>query len=106
MHEKDRNGKSDFKFVALSLIFKFLFRVDGLRYIVESHAQPMTLPPRENLAAYNALIAVRHQLQQTELCNSELSKMIENAPAPLNHNDPDLLLLKVILKTLRYEIFL
>lgn len=55
----------------------------------------MTLPPKENLAAYNALISARHQLQQTELCNSELSKMIENSPLPFNHTDPDLLLLKV-----------
>lgn len=61
----------------------------------DSYFQPMSLPPRENLAAYNALIAVRQQLQQTELCNSDLSKMIENSPPPLNHNDPDLLLLKV-----------
>lgn len=69
--------------------------VDGLRAIVESHSQTMALPPKENLAAYNALIAVRHQLQQTELCNSELCKMIESSPSPLHHNDPDLLLLKV-----------
>lgn len=78
--------------------------VDGLRAIVESHAQPMPLPPKENLAAYNALINVRHQLQQTELCNSELSKMIENSPPPLNYNDPDLLLLKVSFLFDKYSI--
>lgn len=73
--------------------------VDGLRAIVESHAQAMSstsLPAREHLAAYDALVACRHQLQQTEICNAELTKIIESSPPPLIHTDSDFLVLKAL----------
>ena len=72
--------------------------VDGLRAIVESQAMSSTtsLPAREHLAAYDALVACRHQLQQTEICNAELTKMIESSPPPLIHTDPDFLMLKAL----------
>lgn len=46
--------------------------VDGLRAIVESHTKAMdkttsSLPPLELLAASDALVAARQQLQQTEI---------------------------------------
>lgn len=45
--------------------------VDGLRAITESHTQALgntgNLPPREHLAASDAMGAARQQLQQTEL---------------------------------------
>lgn len=54
-----------------------------------------SLPPKEHLAAYDMLIACRKQIQETELCNAELCRMIESAPPPINYTDPDLLMLKV-----------
>lgn len=59
--------------------------VDGLRAIVESHSQAMNLSTtkspisvRDSLAAFDALDACRQQLQQTETCNANLIKAIEN----------------------------
>lgn len=59
--------------------------VDGLRAIVESHSQAISLSTtkspisvRDSLAAFDALDACRQQLQQTETCNANLIKAIEN----------------------------
>lgn len=73
--------------------------VDGLRAIAECHTLEMgstSLPPRESLAASDAMGAARQQLQNTELCNAALARSIETAQAPLSPTDPDLLLLKAI----------
>lgn len=48
------------------------------------------------MAASDAFSAARNQLQQTEVCNSELARIIENSEAPFSHTDPDLLILKAI----------
>ncbi|XP_063696239.1 oxysterol-binding protein-related protein 11 isoform X2 [Culicoides brevitarsis] len=59
--------------------------VDGLRSIVQSHSQALSLATsqspisvRDSLAAFDALDACRQQLQQTETCNANLIKAIEN----------------------------
>ncbi|CAO1341472.1 unnamed protein product [Diamesa tonsa] len=71
--------------------------IDGLRAVVEGHTQGMSsLPPKEHLAAYDMLIACRKQIQETELCNAELCRMIESSPPPINYTDPDLLMLKAL----------
>lgn len=74
--------------------------VDGLRAIAESHTQAMgnttNLPPRDHLAATDALVDARQQLYQTELCNAALVRSIESTSPPFTHTDPDLLLLKAI----------
>lgn len=75
--------------------------VDGLRAVVESHTKAMdvcssTLPPRELLAASDALVTARQELQQTELCNASLARAIENIEGPFFPTDPDLLLLKAL----------
>ncbi|XP_055912398.1 oxysterol-binding protein-related protein 11 [Eupeodes corollae] len=75
--------------------------VDGLRAVVESHTKAMdinssSLPPRELLAASDALVAARQELQQTELCNASLARAIENIQGPFSPTDPDLLMLKAI----------
>lgn len=75
--------------------------VDGLRAITESHTQAIginsaQLPVREHLAASDAFSAARNQLQQTEVCNSELARIIDNSEEPFSHTDPDLLVLKAI----------
>lgn len=81
--------------------------VDGLRAIAECHTKVLglhstTLPPREHLAASDALGAARQQLHQLELCNATLAKTIEkiessSSSSKLNPTDPDLLVLKVII---------
>lgn len=55
------------------------------------------MPAREHLAAHDALGAVRQQLQQTEICNAQLARLIEglNSPA-LPATDPQLLTLKAL----------
>ncbi|CAD7081468.1 unnamed protein product [Hermetia illucens] len=70
--------------------------VDGLRAIAESHTQATNLPPRDHLAASDALGDARQQLYQTELCNANLARAIENMNGPLSRTDPDLLLLKAL----------
>lgn len=75
--------------------------VDGLRAISESHtlaiASETNLPARDQLAAYDALGAARQQLQQTELSNASLGRMIESLESTeLLPTDPDLLLLKAL----------
>lgn len=75
--------------------------VDGLRAIAESHTQAIginsaPLPPRDHLAAHDALGDARQQLQQTELCNASLARSVETASGPFTHTDPDLLLLKAL----------
>jgi len=73
--------------------------VDGLRAIVECHTLAIgsaSLPPRESLAASDALGAARQQLQHTELCNASLARSVENAQTPLSPTDPDLLYLKAV----------
>lgn len=80
--------------------------VDGLRAIVQSHTQALTLSSskspisvRDSLAAFDALDACRQQLQQTETCNASLIKSIENASSPMSFTDPDLLMLKALSAT-------
>lgn len=70
--------------------------VDGLRAITESHTQALSsanLPPREHLAASDAMSAARQQIQQTELSNAALARLIESSNIS---TDPDYLLLKAI----------
>lgn len=77
-----------------------------------------SLPPRESLAASDALGAARQQLQYTELwycyivslllnifiqdypplhiSNASLARSVENAHDPLSPTDPDLLYLKAV----------
>ena len=64
-----------------------------------------SLPPKEHLAAYDMLIACRKQIQETELCNAELCRMIESSPLPINYTDPDLLMLKVRKQFLSINVF-
>lgn len=91
--------------------------VDGLRAIVESHSQVLSLSTskspisvRDSLAAFDALDACRQQLQQTETCNANLIKAIENTGSettapPLTHTDPDLLVLKALSATTTTVLF-
>lgn len=91
--------------------------VDGLRAIVESHSQALNLSTskspisvRDSLAAFDALDACRQQLQQTETCNANLIKAIENigmdtAASPLTHTDPNLLVLKSLSATTTTVLF-
>lgn len=92
--------------------------VDGLRAIVQSHTQALSLSSskspisvRDTLAAFDALDACRQQLQQTETCNANLIKAIENTGsdttvAPLmTHTDPDLLVLKALSATTTTVLF-
>lgn len=74
--------------------------VDGLRAISECHTLALTssnLPAREHLASQDALAAVRQQLHQTEVCNSQLFKLIENLDSPVvPPMAPELLTLKAL----------
>lgn len=73
--------------------------VDGLRAVVEnlSTQERSPLPPREQLAAFDCLIACRKQLQDTEETNAKLVKLIESFHGgSLNHNDSDMLMLKAL----------
>ncbi|XP_037933417.1 oxysterol-binding protein-related protein 11 isoform X2 [Teleopsis dalmanni] len=77
--------------------------VDGLRAVVESHTQAMdisiasTLPPRELLAASDAMVSARQALYLTEQCNANLARAIENIDCEaFSPTDPDLLMLKAI----------
>lgn len=91
--------------------------VDGLRAIVESHSQALSLSAskspisvRDSLAAFDALDACRQQLQQTETCNANLIKAIENIGAEttdscMTHTDPDLLMLKALSATTTTVLF-
>lgn len=92
--------------------------VDGLRAIVQSHSQALSLSSskspisvRDSLAAFDALDACRQQLQQTETCNATLIKAIENTgsdattSSPLTHTDPDLLVLKALSATTTTVLF-
>lgn len=92
--------------------------VDGLRAIVQSHSQALCLSSskspisvRDSLATFDALDACRQQLQQTETCNANLIKAIENTGAdttaapPLTHTDPDLLVLKALSATTTTVLF-
>uniref|UniRef100_A0A336LLD1 CSON009950 protein n=1 Tax=Culicoides sonorensis TaxID=179676 RepID=A0A336LLD1_CULSO len=94
--------------------------VDGLRAIVQSHSQALSMSSskspisvRDSLAAFDALDACRQQLQQTETCNASLIKAIESAgvdagpqsgPA-LSHTDPDFLVLKALSATTTTVLF-
>lgn len=77
--------------------------VDGLRAIVEIHTKAMDisnslpLPPRELLAASDAMVSARQELYLTEQCNASLARAVENIDcSDLTPTDPDLLLLKAI----------
>ncbi|KAH8239388.1 oxysterol-binding protein-related protein 11 [Drosophila kikkawai] len=77
--------------------------VDGLRAVVESHMKAMDisnsspLPPRELLAASDAMVSARQALFLTEQCNASLARAIESIDcASFSPTDPDLLLLKAI----------
>ncbi|XP_054733045.1 oxysterol-binding protein-related protein 11-like [Anastrepha obliqua] len=77
--------------------------VDGLRAVVESHTKAMDisnsspLPPRELLAASDAMVSARQALYLTEQCNASLARTIENIECEtFSPTDPDLLLLKAI----------
>ncbi|KAH8349774.1 hypothetical protein KR084_005819 [Drosophila pseudotakahashii] len=77
--------------------------VDGLRAVVESHMKAMDisnsspLPPRELLAASDAMVSARQALYLTEQCNASLARAIESIDcASFSPTDPDLLLLKAI----------
>ncbi|KAI9587043.1 oxysterol-binding protein-related protein 11 [Glossina fuscipes] len=77
--------------------------VDGLRAVVESHTKAMDinnstpLPPRELLAASDAMVSARQALYLTEQCNASLARTIENMEcATFSPTDPDLLILKAI----------
>lgn len=66
--------------------------VDALRAVVENLSS-QSRSTKEHLATYDCLIATRKQLQETELCNSNLSRMIETCDF---HSDKDFLLLKAL----------
>ncbi|XP_061397755.1 oxysterol-binding protein-related protein 11 [Musca vetustissima] len=77
--------------------------VDGLRAVVESHTKAMDisnstpLPPRELLAASDAMASARQALYLTEQCNASLARAIENIECEtFSPTDPDLLLMKAI----------
>lgn len=80
--------------------------VDGLRAIVESHDQALSmkspLSVRDSLATFDALDACRQQLHVTETCNANLIRSIEGATSP---TDPDLLVLKALSATTTTVLF-
>lgn len=80
--------------------------VDGLRAIVESHGQSLgrksPLSAHDALAAFDAFDACRQQLQQSETCNANLIRAIENSMTP---TDPDFLVLKALSATTTTVLF-
>lgn len=71
--------------------------IQKLRAVIDSLSKQSrsSLPPKENLAAFDCILACRKQLQDTEKCNSELSKIIES----FDNSSPDykdFLLLKAL----------
>ncbi|XP_070505051.1 oxysterol-binding protein-related protein 11 [Chironomus tepperi] len=66
--------------------------VDALRAVVENLSS-QSRSTKEHLATYDCFIASRKQLQETESCNAELSRMIESCDF---HTDKDFLLMKAL----------
>lgn len=67
--------------------------VDALRAVVENLSSQSRCSTKEILATYDCFIASRKQLQETESCNAELAKMIENSDL---HTDKNFLLVKAL----------